>query len=234
VLLFLLLVKTLPPTPLGWALLAVAATAWFAWVSRKHVRVGIDLPRQLLFATCITLAGLGLAAATMLLMLRFGISPPRTTLAANPAHASWLADAITQDWVKIALFALTLAIVLTAIEYVPISDSTRGILAGLPIVPFGGLVGIACDVSMSADARAQIFRGMMAGIWLGAAIAVWYIFCFSRYLGARKKAKARAAEALLRFGALSVAWLITFAAAVAVAWALNAIGVHAANPRDAL
>jgi hypothetical protein len=171
---------------------------------------------------------------TMLLMLRLGVSPPRAAIASGPADASWLGDALAQGSLKIALFALTLAILLAAIEYVPISDSTRGILAGLPIVPFGGLVGIACDVSMSADARAQIFRGMMAGVWLGAAIAVWYIFCFSRYLGARKKAKARAAEALLRFGALSVAWLITFAAAVAVAWALNAIGVHAANPRDTL
>jgi hypothetical protein len=120
------------------------------------------------------------------------------------------------------LFALTLAVLVSAIQYVPISDSTRGILAGLPIVPFGGLVSIAGDAAPGADARIAIFLGMIGGVWLGPPIAVWYIFYFSRYLQTRKRSGAPVMDSLMRFAALLAAWLITFVVIVAVAYAMTA------------
>ncbi len=76
ILLFLLLAKTISPTALGWGLLLVEAVLWFAWVTRRHVRAGIDRSSQLTFGIFATLAGAALAAATMLVMIHFGISPP--------------------------------------------------------------------------------------------------------------------------------------------------------------
>ncbi|MGB6537062.1 MAG: hypothetical protein WBF58_13985 [Xanthobacteraceae bacterium] len=230
VLLFLLLARTLPPTPLGWGLLLAVTAAWFAWVSRQHVRAGIAPPRQLLFATAVTIAGLALAAATMLLMLRFGISPPRAAIASNPADASWLTDAFARSSPKIALFALTLAIVLSAIEYVPISDAVRGILAGLPIVPFGGLVGIGGDPSLGIDARIQMFLGMIGGLWLGPPIALWYVYYFSRYLSARRRVGARLADSFMRFAALLAAWLVTFVVIVVIAYMISALSARTSTP----
>jgi hypothetical protein len=230
--LVLLLATAVPPTALGWGLLLIAAALWFAWVTRRHVRAGIDLSRQSAFAIAATLAGILLAAVTMLVITRWGISSPAAVFASNPADGGGIVAAIVHGRLKIALFALTLAVLVLAIHFVPISDSTRGILAGLPIVPFGGLVSIASDFSLSADARVQIFRGMIAGVWLGPAVAIWYIFYFSRFLIARRPAGTMAADALWRFGALLLAWLVTFAVFVAIAYALSALG-YSARARSA-
>jgi hypothetical protein len=219
--LFLLLAGPLPPTALGWGLLLIAAALWFAWVTRRYIRAGIDPSRQSACAIAMTFAGVVLAAVTMLATAHSGILASAAAFAPNQANA---AAAVAGSKLKIALFALTLAILVSVIQYVPISDSTRGILAGLPIVPFGGLVSIAGDASLSVDARIQIFRGMMAGLWLGPAVAIWYIFYFSRFLTARRPAGGLAADALWRFGALWLAWLVTFAVLVGIAYALSALG----------
>jgi hypothetical protein len=221
--LFLLLATTLPPTLVGWGLLLAEAVLWFAWVSRSHVRAGIDPSSQLMFAIAATLAGILLTAATMLIMARLGISAPRPAFASNPTDLGWIADAVDRNGIKIGLFALTLAVFVSAIAYFPISDSTRGILAGLPIVPFAGLVSTAGDPSLGVGARVQVLLGMIGGVWLGPPIAMWFVYAFSRYLGARRKARTRPADTLWRFAALLTAWLLTFAAMVMVGYAISAL-----------
>jgi len=225
-LLFFLLTKFISPTAVGWSLVPVAAGVWCAWVTRKHIGAGIDRSDQLAFAIAAALAGAALAAATMLVMMRFGISAPRPAFASNPADVAWIAGAIARSKLKIELFALTLAVLVAAIQYFPISDSTRGILAGLPVVPFGGLAAIGGDISLSADSRVRILLGMMGSVWLGPPIAIWFVFCFSRFLGARKKSGIQAADSLWRFGALLVGWLVTFAIIVVVAYAVNMLSVR--------
>jgi hypothetical protein len=226
ILLFLLLGETMSPTAVGWGLLLVEAALWCAWVSRRHVRAGIDRSGQLMFAIAATLIGAALAAATILVLSRAGISVQSAAGSSGRAHAGWIVDAIARSQLKIELFALTLAVFALAIQYVPISDSTRGILAGLPIVPFGGLVSIAGDPALSADSRVQTFLGMIGGVWLGPPIALWFIFCFSGYLSARKPTGPPAADSLRRFGALLFGWFVTFAVIVAIAYAMDALTVH--------
>jgi hypothetical protein len=231
ILLFISLARVLPPTLTGWGLLLGAVAIWFGWVSRGYVRAGIGRSGQPIFAIAASIAALALAAITMLVMAHPGLASQ--AVASGPAGGGSIVGAVAGSKLKIELFALTLAVLVSAIQYFPISDSTRGILGGLPVVPFGGLVSIAGDISLSADARIEIFRGMMTGVWLGPAIAIWYIFFFSRFLAARRKAGARAADALSRFGALLVAWLATFAVIVAFAYVLNAFGDHGTTSQPA-
>jgi hypothetical protein len=226
ILLFLLLAKTLPPVSVGWGLLAVVAASWFAWVSRPTVRRGIDPSGQLKFGLVATVLGVALAAAALLALTHLAISPRDTALAPDAGDLSWIVDAIGRSTLKIELFALTLAIFVLAVEYWPISDSTRGILAGLPIVPFGGLVSVGGDAGMTAELQFQTFLGMIGGAFLGPAIAIWFIYGFSRFLGARTRSAVQATDSVWRFGALVLGWLVTFAIIVATALAMNALSGH--------
>jgi hypothetical protein len=225
--LFLLLARVLPPTEVGWGLLVAAALAWYAWVSRRHVRAGIAPAAQAKLAIATTLAGIALATATILALVRLGALPTGEASAAVPASVSWIANALARGELKIALFAVTLAVFVVAIHFFPMGDSTRGILAGLPIVPFGGLLSIGVDSALDPHVRVATYLGMASGVWLGPPIAMWFIFFFSRYLGARKPIAQPAADSLLRFGALVLAWIATFAMIGATAYALNALAALA-------
>jgi hypothetical protein len=226
IVLFLLLARTQEPTSLARGLLAAIVAVWFAWVTRRAVRHGIERDGQLALAAVSTLAGLLLAAMALVALHQLGVSLPRRAVAV-PGGISGIVGTIESSELKIAAFALTLAIFAAAIQYWRISDSTRGILAGLPIVPFGGLVSVAADASMTAEARTQIFLGMAGSIWLGPAVAIWFIYGFSRYLGARSKSSSPQADALSRFGALLLAWVLTFGAIVALAVAIEFAGARA-------
>jgi hypothetical protein len=178
-----------------------------------------------------TLAGVALAAATLLALTHLAIAPRDAALASDAGHWSWIVDAIGRSKLRIELFALALAIFVLAVAYWPISDSTRGILAGLPIVPFGGLVAVGGDAGMAADLQFQTFLGMIGGAFLGPAVAIWFIYGFSGFLGARRRASVRATDSALRFGALVLGWLVTFGIIVATALAMNALSAHAYGPQ---
>jgi hypothetical protein len=173
-----------------------------------------------------TLAGVALTAATILVMTRWQTLPRTPAFTYDAGDLTWVAAAIGRSQLKIALFAVTLAAFLLVIEYWPITDSTRGILAGLPVVPFGGLVSVAGDFTLSADSRVATFLGMIGSAWLAPAIAVWFIFCLSRFLGARRRLGTPTADSLSRFGAILAGWLFTFAVIIAMATAINAVSGH--------
>lgn len=225
---FLILAKTTSATALGWALLLIETVLWLAWVSRSHIRAGIDSSRQVTLAAAATLTGAVMAAVTMLLVEHLSLSPPPTTSTLASGDLGGVVAVLAHGKLKITLFAVTLAVLVSAVEYSPISDSARGILAGLPIVPFGGMASIAGDPSLGVDARVQMFLGMIGGVWLGAPIALWFIVGFSRYLGVRKRIAAQNADSLVRFAALLGAWLAAFAVIVAVAYAINALAADGA------
>jgi hypothetical protein len=228
--LFLLLARVLPANAVGWGLLVITVVAWCAWVLRPHVRAGIAPTAQLKLAIAATLVGMAFAVVTTLALAHFGALPQREPLAASAVGADWIATALTRGELKIALFAATLAVFVVAIHYCPMSDSTRGILAGLPIVPFGGLLSIGADSGLNPGGRIATYLGMAGGVWLGPPIAMWFIFFFSRYLGARKPIAPPAVDSLLRFGTLVLAWLATFAMIGTTAYALNALAASAPTP----
>jgi hypothetical protein len=221
IVLFLLLAGRLAPASLAWILLAAIVAVWFAWVTRRAVRSGIERDSQFRFAVVSTFAALLLAAVALLALHDLDVSPPRHALATPPGGIDGIVAVIGGSELKIAMFALTLAVFAAAIQYWRISDSTRGILAGLPIVPFGGLVSVAADTALSADARSQIFLGMAGSIWLGPTVAIWFIYGFSRHLGARSKSSSPRADALSRFGALLLGWALTFGVIAALAVAIE-------------
>ena len=223
IVLFLLLARTLEPTGLAWGLLGAIGAVWFTWVARRAVRRGIEREAQFRFAAAATLAGLLLAAMALVALRHVGVSPPRRAVAVLGGIDGIVAT-VESNELKIAMFAFTLSIFAGAIQYWRISDSTRGILAGLPIVPFGGLVSVAADTSMTVDARTQVFLGMAGSIWLGPAVAIWFIYGFSRHLGARSRLCSPRADALSRFGALLLTWVLTFSVIIALAVAIGFAG----------
>jgi hypothetical protein len=223
ILAFAALARTDASVPGAWGLLLVVVLAWYASVSRRRVRAGIARERQLAYALGVTLAGVVLAVVAGAASTRMAGGLMALPGAADAADAGWIAETIWRSWLKIALFAVALAVFLPAIAYLPISDSTRGILTGLPIVPFGGLVAIAGDAGMSADARLAILAGMLRGVWLAPAVAVWFILGFSRFLDARTKRRSPAADTAIRSGALVAGWLAAFAVIVVVGYGIEAL-----------
>jgi hypothetical protein len=162
-------------------LLAAVSAAFVVLVRLRFVRAGVPAAAQLTFANVATLVSLGFAAAALLL----GSDHATSVLSAAAAHTSALHDVqeiLVRNAPKIALFTLCLAAFLIATRLLPLSDSARGILAGLPVAPFGGLVSVATDGSIDFATRVEIFRHMATSIWLGPPIAIWFIYAFPRVL----------------------------------------------------
>ena len=215
ILMFAALARTGAAEPVAWCLLLAVTLLWYASVSRRRVRAGIAPERQLGWALAVTLAG---ALVTLIAAVA---THTDSGLAAMPGTDGWIVETILRSRLKIALFAVALAIFLPAMAYLPISDSTRGILSGMPIVPFGGLVAIAGDVGMSLDERLAVLAGMARGVWLAPAVAIWFIYGLSRVLQARTKMQPPALDAAVRSGALVAGWLATLAAIVVVGYAIE-------------
>ncbi len=215
----------------AWGLLLAVVLAWYAGVSRRRVRAGIAPERQLAYALVVTLAGLVLAVVAGAAAARMASGPTALAGAPGVEHVGSIAETIWRSRLKIALFAVALAVFIPAIAYLPISDSTRGILTGLPIVPFGGLVAIAGDAGIGVDARLSIIAGMLRGVWLAPAVAVWFILCFSRFLAARADRPAPAADTAIRFAALVAGWLAAFAVVVVAGYGLEALVQFGGGPR---
>jgi hypothetical protein len=223
ILLFAALASADAATGAAWCLLLAVLVVWYAAVSRRRVRAGIGAGRQLIYALAATLVGALMVVVAVGVWTRAGSGPVLAPGAAAADGAPWIVATILRSKLKIALFAATLAILLLAAAYFPLSDSTRGILSGLPIVPFGGLVAIAADGSISLDGRLAILAGMGRGVWLGPAVAIWFIYGLSRFLSARAKRQPQALDSAIRFGALVAGWLAAFAVIVVLGYAIKTL-----------
>ncbi len=223
IVLFAALASTDAAMPSAWGLLLAVLVVWYAAVSRRRVRAGIAPERQRMYAIAATLVGALLVVLAAGIWTGAGNGPVLVPSMAAADGTPWIVATILHSRLKIALFAATLAILLLAAAYFPLSDSARGILSGLPIVPFGGLVAIAADASMSLDGRLAILAGMARGVWLGPAVAIWFIYGFSRFLGTRAKRQPPALDSAIRFGALVAGWLAAFAVIVVVGYAIRTL-----------
>jgi hypothetical protein len=205
----------------AWCLVVLNVALWLVCVSRDRVRKGVAREHQLAFVVAMTVIAAVLAAGGAVEATYLPVAETKGQLAAATDGANWIVAALGRSQLKIGLFALALVIFFSSIAFLPISDATRGILSGLPLVPIGGLVAIAGDEGMSLDARLGIFRAMMSSAWLGSAVAAWFIYFFSRFLSTRAKFRTPVADKLIRFGALLGGWGATFCAIVAIAHAIN-------------
>jgi hypothetical protein len=219
-LVFLALAPVLPSVALAWALTVAAIALFVVPVRTPCVRKGIPPTRQRTFALGATVACLALVAIARqgASGLAAGALAPADAGVAGPQLAAGLqlaAAAAAHNLPKILVFASCLAVFLVASRVLRLSDSTRGILAGLPFAPFGGLVSIAGDASIDLPARLDIVRHMAVSVWLGPAIAIWFIYGFPRALVRLRPQSGAAVPALV------VAWLLCAAAIAAAAVVLR-------------
>jgi hypothetical protein len=222
--LVLLAVGTRSSTSLaGWLLLLLVVALWYACVSRKTVMEGIAPQYQLAYSIAATLIGAIFVIIAVALSAQPG-AVPHDAYAAGWENWGWVIEAMLRSKLKIVLFAVALSAFIVAEAYLPISDAARGVLAGLPIVPFGGLVSIAGDPGMGAAERIHIIRGMMTSVWLGPAVGIWFIYSMSVLFSTRRKLAVGWRNESARFAAVVVGWTACFLIVVAISATINAFG----------
>jgi hypothetical protein len=216
-LLFLCFDRLVPPTVLACGLAVAVTAAWLVLVSRRRLLLGISSSDQFAFAAASTIVGAIFVAAGIYLMRSGEIVQ----------HVPWsdrappFLQVMHLGSVKIVLFGLCLAAFLLATAYLPMRDSIRGILAGLPIVPFGGLVSVASDAGSSLESRLQTLQGMSISVWLGPAVAIWFIYGLSRHFSARRTLAVPALDNAARFATLVTAWLTCFLVIMSVSFVIG-------------
>jgi hypothetical protein len=212
------------PTILTWTSIIVVTGLWFTITSRKIIRDGIARKHQLIYGIVILLAGCAFAGIAQRAF-------SRSTIALEPgwsAHISvsinfWL-QVLWQQKLKIGLFATCLLMYLVLTAHLPISPGVRGILAGLPIVPFGGLVSVAGDSGLNLSERTRIFEVMTVSVWLGPAVAIWFIYGYSKYLNTRRPLHMTVFDAALKFAVLIAAWFLCGVAILGITYVLPYLG----------
>ena len=207
----------------GWLLLFLVVALWYACVSRKTVMEGIAPQYQLAYSIAATLIGAVFVIVAVALSGHPG-AVPHDAYAAGRENWGWVIEAMLRSKLKIVLFAVALSAFIVAEAYLPISDAARGVLAGLPIVPFGGLVSIAGDPGMGAAERIHIIRGMMISVWLGPALGIWFIYSMSVLFSTRRKLTVGWRNESARFAAVVVGWAACFLIIVAISATINAFG----------
>jgi hypothetical protein len=187
---------------------------WLVWI--LQVRRGIERKHQLAYGIAVTFAGTVLAVAAVSWSALSESPPDIRPVTSELMDTGWMIEAIRQSRWKITLFAVTLTAFIVSAAFFAISDSTRGILAGLPIVPFGGLVSVAGDFGTGVEERLQIFRGMIGSVWLGPVVAVWFIYGLASFYGAREASTVKWRNESMRFFALVTGWAACFLAIIAI------------------
>jgi len=202
---------------LALALLAFIAALWLGIVRQKRIRDGIPSERQKTYALVLTFLGAILLIGAFLTI--DGSGPTTTTpYATNVVQDAW--RTISINWYKVALFAAAFAAFLVLSERLKLSDAAQGILAGLPLVPFGGLVSIA-GYGGDISARIAALKGMGVGVWLGPAVAIWFVFFISRILGERRPRQSARADFWERLATVVLGWIACGVVIAAITGSVN-------------
>jgi hypothetical protein len=219
---FLALSHLAAPTVVAWILVVAVAGLWLAIASRQGVRAGIARKHQVVYGIVVVVAGCALAAIALRVLNGHAVDSGRfanlVISSDSPLQILW------NGKLKIALFAACLLLFLVVTERMPISPGVRGILAGLPIVPFGGLLSVAADGGVDLDGRVHIFERMATSVWLSPAVAVAFIYGYSTYLGSRQPLGTPDAERAMKFAVLVTAWSLCGAAILGVAYVVASLG----------
>jgi hypothetical protein len=214
---FLMFADLLPPALLSWLMFAIVVVLWLGLASGKRIAEGIAPAHQLAYAIAATLIGLALVAIASVIVARAHGAPGVPSAMADGWSAEHAWGAVWANRMKIALFVLCLSGFLAVTTYLRISDARRGILAGIPIVPFAGLLSVAADAGTGMAERLQIIGRMGVTVWLGPAVAIWFIYGFSRFLDARTSPHATARDTMAKWSALVAGWGLCGVAIAAIA-----------------
>jgi hypothetical protein len=202
---------------LAWVLAAAGGYAWWKLARDPVIRAGISENRQLLYALVCSAGG---GVLTVIVLELAGIS--RSPAVAPLDIVPWqLASSIWAHKVKIATFVIVLIAFLLVTARRRMSDADRGILTGLPIVPFAGLLSVAGDQTIAMSTRVAVLKGMLTGVWLAPAVAIWFIVGFSRMLQARTPLQSSFSEDSVKFLLLIAAWSFCGAAIAGITYALS-------------
>jgi hypothetical protein len=212
--LFLLLAPRVAPELLALVLIGPVAGLWLVAITPQFVRAGVKVGHQLPFCVAATVIGALLVAAAVSTSGAPGIAP-------SPMGAWDFFAAVAHNKTKIVLFALCLAVFLVASTYGRVPDWARGILGSLPLVPFGGLLGVAADAHLSLEQRLVIFRAMAVSIWLAPAVAIWFIYGVARVLASRRPTGSATVDDLVRFSVIAFGWLACLCAILAIAYGIQ-------------
>jgi len=90
-------------------------------------------------------------------------------------------------------------------------------------VPFGALFSVAALSDLDAKEQQRVFENMLRSVALSPAVAIWFIYGFSRYLKSRGIVSSSKLDGLNRFASLIVAWILCGALIASLSWALIAI-----------
>jgi hypothetical protein len=210
IVLFLWLAPSMAPMILAWGLAALLVGLWLLLVTRGWVAKGIAPRHQLAYGIICTAAGAALMAVALLLLGRLETGPQVAAFDAALPIARFIADTIGQNQIKIALFGLCLLVFLLASSSRAIPDWIRGILAGLPIIPFGGLVSLSADGAIAVEERLRIFQAMAASVWLSPAVPIWLVCGLWRFYDRRTAFHSIVLDDLVRFLALVLGWGLCF------------------------
>jgi hypothetical protein len=216
---FLSLLGDVNATILAGSLAVAVVAAWILIAFRPQVIAGIPEWLQLPYAIVCTLAGLVLVALAQLLL------PEVHSGAAERSMSSWqsIDRTILSSKLKIVLFALALAVFLAATTHRRVPDGVRGVLAGLPLVPFGALFSVAALSDLDANEQRGVFENMLRSVALSPAVAIWFIYGFSRYLKSRVIVGSSKLDWLNRLASLIVAWALCGGMIASISYALIAI-----------
>ena len=212
---FLAFSPVMAPTPLAWTLATAVAALWLGISTRKFVREGISRDHQAVFGVIVLLVGCVIAALAPRVLGELATSQGPASSMHSPFSLDLLPQIFWQSRLKIALFAICLLLFLVLTTR--LSPSAQGILGGLPLVPFGGLVSVATEAGTD---QLYIFERMAASVWLGPMVGIWFICGYSRYLDARRPSGSKSFDATMRFGVLLAAWCLCIAAIFAISGAL--------------
>jgi hypothetical protein len=212
----------------AWVLVVAVAGVWFAISSRQGVKAGIARKHQVIYGIVVVLAGCALVAIALRVLNGHAVDSGR--FANLVISSDFPLQILWNSKLKIALFAACLLLFLVVTERMPITPGVRGILAGLPIVPFGGLLSVAADGGVDLGERVHIFERMATSVWLGPAVAVAFIYGYSTYLGARPRLGAPDSGRAMKFAVLVTAWALCGVAILGIAYVVAHLGQPGACP----
>jgi hypothetical protein len=218
IVLFLAFSKAEMANYLAIALFFLITVLWVVAARRERVKKGVAEGHQFGYALGVTFGG---ALFLVIWHLAAGGAEPASAVSVIPGFMRFAENVILGNWWKVLIFLLAFAIFLWIANRPGTPNGVRGIFAGLPLVPFFGLLSIAVGRSELFDNRIETFKGLATGLWLGPAVAVWFVFSVSQLLTWRRQFGSSRVDFLARFGVIVAGWVACFATIIALSAAID-------------